>query len=149
MNSPNDKSFYQFINEFLDENTHLFTILSIFGAISVYLGTITTKLSADYLTALLDIGVFSSLSLFCIIGAITVRAYMWEYYEFRDIRLLAFHRTNIVPLIFLLLFIFLINTVFVIIIVIFVESKLIFLGCFVFLSLFFLTFYFLCIFLVN
>lgn len=96
--SPADADdFLEFANQFLDENTHLFTILGIFGAIAVYLGRITTELSTRYADIALDIGIFSSLSLFILIGAMTYKRYSRNYSEFSDLPMFYLSKKNVVP----------------------------------------------------
>lgn len=96
--SPADaEDFFEFANQFLNENTHLFTILGIFGAIAVYLGTITTGLSTRYVDVALDIGVFSSLSLFILVGAMICRKYHRKYSEFSDLPMFYPSKENVVP----------------------------------------------------
>ena len=95
--SPADADdFFEFANQFLNENTHLFTILGIFGAIAVYLGTITTGLSTRYVDVALDMGVFSSLSLFILVGAMICRKYYRKYSKFSDLPMFYPSKKNVV-----------------------------------------------------
>lgn len=121
--SPADADdFLEFANLFLDENANLFTIIGIFGAISVYLGTITTELSASYLDIALDVGVFASLLLFVLVGVLINERFKDEYDEFRGSILLYPQRENIIPVMSLVLFDGLLGSVFFLVIAAFHES---------------------------
>lgn len=117
--SPTDaENFYEFANQFLDENSHLFTILGIFGAIAVYLGRLTTEMSSNYLDVILNVGVFASLSLFVLVGALIDKCYKDGYEEFSGVPLVE----SRLPLISLALFDFLVVTVFSLVIATLRES---------------------------
>lgn len=63
--SDEDQWLREFIDSFLEDNTHLFTLLGVFGGISVYLSTIPTKTSGNLA---IEIGIISSLVLFFSVG---------------------------------------------------------------------------------
>ena len=58
------------IKEFLDENSHLFTIMGIFGALSVYLNTLNLESIPTTASTMLQVGIVSSLSLFVLVSVI-------------------------------------------------------------------------------
>lgn len=115
--SPADaEDFVEFANRFLNENTHLFTILGIFGAISVYLSTISADLSASFLQIAPIVGTFSSLVLFVLVALLINENFKDEYEEYRGSFVLAFQRENTIPALSLVLFNGLLASVFVMVI---------------------------------
>lgn len=61
------------IRVFLDENSDLFVIMGVFGALSIYLNTILTSIdpqSSSAVNAMLQIGIVSSLFLFILVSLI-------------------------------------------------------------------------------
>lgn len=120
------EDFSEFANQFLNENTHLFTFLGVFGAIAVYLGTITTGLSTIYADIALDIGIFSSLSLFILVGVMIGRKYYREYSEFSDLPMFYPQKKNyitgLIPGLTLVFFTALIGAVSIVVIVTLWES---------------------------
>lgn len=59
---------FQAINKYFEENHHLFSTLGVFGAVSIYLSTISN--SIGYSGVLIDIGVISSLYMFIVVGVL-------------------------------------------------------------------------------
>lgn len=118
----NTDDFVEFANLFLKEHSHLFTVLGIFGAISVYIGTITTELSAGHLDTILQVGLFASLSLFILVGFLINECYKNQYEEFSGFPLVDPQRENSIPLISLALFDILVATVFFLVIAALRES---------------------------
>lgn len=103
VSSPNSKDFPQFIDGFLDRNRHLFTILGIFGAISVYLVRVTTELPQSS-GKVLNTAMFSSLLLFCLVGYFITKKYMRRYMEFSGVPILLPRWRNLTPAVPLVLF---------------------------------------------
>lgn len=122
--SPIDaEDFYEFANQFLKKNTHLFTIFGIFGAISVYLGTVTTELSANIPDIVLDVGIFTSLSLFTLVGLLINTDYKDESEEFQGIMILYPRKENIIPVFPIALFDALLSSVLALVVATLWESR--------------------------
>ncbi|WP_336362432.1 hypothetical protein [Halalkalicoccus salilacus] len=118
----NSEDFYKFSNLFLKKYSHLFTIIGIFGAISVYLGTIITELSVTYLDSVLRVGQFASLSIFVLVGFLIISRYLSEYREFRGYPVTIDRKENIIPIIPIVLFIGIVTTVFFLVLATFHEG---------------------------
>lgn len=96
--------FFEFASLFLNKNTHLFTIFGIFGAVSVYLGTLTTDLSLSYVDVALTTGIVSGLSLFVLVGVLINIEFKKDYEDFEGSSPTEIPRENILPYVLLVLF---------------------------------------------
>lgn len=139
--SPADaKDFSEFSNQFLKTHSHLFTVFGVFGAIAVYLSTISTELPANYPNLAIDIGIFSSLSIFVSIGYLINRMYRQKYKNFRGIRISFPQIGNFIPCLLLIFFNGLVVSILFIVITHILNSWIRYLSGSIFLAGFYISF---------
>jgi len=91
--------FIQLIDESIEENSHLITVMGVFGAISVYLSNLQETWNVD--SPALVVGILSSLSLFILLG-VTVNYNLYAKFELSWVNLFFFGSYNSPYLIVLL-----------------------------------------------